>query len=118
MRRVRALLAVVAIALLAAIAWLALPRSAEPPPRDERLVDVSDPGPAERPPVPQGAPNLVLVVGCTVRKDQTSLHGGPPATTPFLASLATEGVTLDDLVSAAPWTRAASTALLTGHHPV
>jgi arylsulfatase A-like enzyme len=84
------------------------------PPRSA-LVTVSDPG--ERGPAPQ-APHLVLVIGCTVRRDQTSLHGGPAHATPFLAELARQGAHLDDLVTAAPWTRAAGTALLTGRHPL
>ena len=54
-----------------------------------------------------GAPNLVLVIGCTVRRDQTSVHGGTAAT-PFLQQLASEGGRFEDLVTAAPWTRAAS----------
>ncbi|MEZ4236168.1 MAG: sulfatase-like hydrolase/transferase [Myxococcota bacterium] len=74
--------------------------------------------PTERPAAPAGAPNVVLVMGCTVRRDQTSLFGAPPEVTPFLSSVAAAGARLDDLVTAAPWTRAASTAVLTGHHPV
>jgi arylsulfatase len=58
------------------------------------------------------------VIGCTVRRDQTSMYGGPADATPFLASVAAEGARFEDLVTAAPWTRAASTAILTGHHPI
>ncbi|TNE87693.1 MAG: hypothetical protein EP330_17615 [Deltaproteobacteria bacterium] len=60
--------------------------------------------------------NLVLVIACTLRADQTSL-GGPLDTTPYLASLGAEGAVFTDLIAAAPWTRAASTALITGRSP-
>lgn len=59
-------------------------------------------------------PNVVLVIGCTVRRDQVSPYGGHPATTPFLSELAANGVLFRDAISAAPWTRPASTAILTG----
>lgn len=83
-----------------------------------RLLSVVE-GPTERPAAREGAPNVVLVIGCTFRKDQTSVYNPDlPQTTPFLASLAADGVVLDDLVNAAPWTKAASTAIVTGHHAV
>lgn len=97
---------------------LVIPRRTELPAAMDDLVEVSDPATQPPPPARPGAPNVVVVIGCTVRKDQTSLHGGPPTTTPFLVELAADGVRLDDIVAAAPWTRAASTALLTGRHPV
>lgn len=87
---------------------------ASPP---DPTVVLHDPLP-DRPAAPPGAPNLVLVIGCTLRKDQTSVYGGPAVTTPFLQQLADQGTHLADLVNAAPWTRAASTAILTGHHPI
>ncbi len=65
-----------------------------------------------------GAPNIVLVIGCTVRRDQTSLYGDVQGTTPFLKGFAATGVTFDDAISAAPWTKAASSAILTGQHPI
>ena len=74
--------------------------------------------PPPRPAPPPGAPHVVLVIGCTVRQDQTSIYGGPPHTTPFLSELAAQGVVFDDPISAAPWTRPASAALLTGWHAV
>jgi len=79
---------------------------------------VSDPQVGERSESPAGAPNIVLVIGCTIRRDQTSLHGGVKGTTPFLESLAAEGTTFEDVVAAAPWTKAASSAILTGYHPL
>ncbi len=67
-------------------------------------------------PAPDGAPNVVLVFGCTVRKDQTSIYDASLDSTPFLAELASRGVRFDDLITAAPWTKAASTAVLTSRH--
>ena len=86
---------------------------------DLPLIDrVPDPLAGERPEARMDAPNVVLVIGCTVRRDQTSLYGEVDGTTPFLESLAAAGVAFDDAIAAAPWTKAASSAILTGHHPV
>ena len=81
--------------------------------------DPSEASPSATPVAPPSkSPNVVLVIGCTVRKDQISAYGGPAEATPFLGKLATEGVTFDDALAAAPWTRVASTAILTGKHAV
>lgn len=57
--------------------------------------------------------NLVLIITCTLRADQTSLRTGLD-TTPTLARWASEGADFSQVIATAPWTRAASTALLTG----
>lgn len=95
---------------------------ADPPP--ERVAVVA-PTPLDAPlpevsavPAPEGPVNVVMVLGCTVRKDQVTPYGGHPEATPFLASLAERGTLFDDTLAAAPWTRAASTAILTGRHAV
>ncbi|HHO53574.1 MAG TPA: hypothetical protein ENK18_22555 [Deltaproteobacteria bacterium] len=94
------------------------PEPPQPRPRvSDPTVVLHDPLP-DRPAAPRGAPNLVLVIGCTLRKDQTSVYGGPAVTTPFLKELSEQGTHFADMVNAAPWTRAASTAILTGHHPI
>jgi hypothetical protein len=67
---------------------------------------------------PATPPNVVLVMGCTVRRDQMTPYGGPENTTPFLAEMARKGSFFEDTIAAAPWTRAASTAILTGKHAV
>jgi membrane-anchored protein YejM (alkaline phosphatase superfamily) len=72
------------------------------------------PRPGAKPAFTGKLPNVVLVIGCTLRRDQLSPYGGLPATTPFLAELAAQGVRFTDAVSAAPWTRAAGTAIVTG----
>ncbi|MEQ1506404.1 MAG: sulfatase-like hydrolase/transferase, partial [Myxococcota bacterium] len=83
----------------------------------EPLVTAHPARDAPRPP-PATGPNLVLVIGCTIRRDQTTPYGGPADTTPVLAGFARDGARFGDLVTAAPWTRAASTAILTGFHPL
>ncbi len=112
----RAVLVLVAALLVGGAVALALGRGARRSPPTPDLFVTLRSEPVARPEPPPGARDLVLVVGCTVRADQTTPYGGPPSTTPFLAELATSGARLADLVAAAPWTRPASTALLTGRH--
>ena len=72
---------------------------------------------ATRPRVPwprTEAPNVVVVVGCTVRRDQTTPYGGPDGTTPFLTSLAAGGARFEDALATSSWTREAVAGLLTG----
>lgn len=90
------------------------PEPPAPPPDPAGFTLRYAPGPVVAP--PPGARSLVVVVGCTVRADQTAPYGGPETVTPFLAELAAAGVVIDDVVAAAPWTRPAATALLTGRH--
>lgn len=70
-----------------------------------------------RPP-PEPRPNVVLVIGCTLRRDQLTPYGAPDHVTPVLQRLASRGTRFAHAESAAPWTRAAATALLTGHHAI
>ena len=64
------------------------------------------------------APNVVLIIGCTVRRDQLTPYGGPETVTPFLAKLASEGAKFEDVIAASSWTKASSVALLTGRHAI
>lgn len=112
------LLVLLALCLALWALWAGRSPPAGRAPRADQWLVTLRPELPPRPEAPDGAPHLVLVIGCTVRKDQTSLYGGPAETTPFLSRLASRGARLDDLVTAAPWTRAASTAILTGHHPL
>ncbi len=73
-------------------------------------------GPAPTTAAPSDGRNVLLVIGCTLRKDQTSVYAPELDTMPYLASLADRGARLDDLITAAPWTKAASTAVLTSRH--
>ena len=60
-------------------------------------------------PLPSTLPNVVVMLGCTVRKDQMSPYGADSFITPRLDALAKSGTLFDDVIAAAPWTRAAST---------
>jgi hypothetical protein len=78
-------------------------------------------GPTPRPPpsdAPAAAggpqPNVVLVIGCTVRRDQVTPYGGASVATPFLAALAAGGARFTDGHTASAWTRASAASLLTG----
>ena len=73
-------------------------------------------GPEHPRPMHEGRPNVVLIIGCTLRRDQMTPYGAPNFTTPFLARLAKRGVVFEHAVDSAPWTRPATTAILTGHH--
>ncbi|MBX2803069.1 MAG: sulfatase [Myxococcales bacterium] len=72
--------------------------------------------PVDRARAPEGAPNVVLVIGCTVRRDQMTPYGGPAQTTPFLTELANDGVRFEGALSTSSWTREASVGLLVGRH--
>ena len=61
--------------------------------------------------------NVVLIIGCTVRRDQTTPYGGPANTTPALDALAKRGMRMTDAIAAAPWTKPAAVAMLTGIEP-
>lgn len=67
---------------------------------------------------PVSTRNVVVLVGCTVRRDQVGAYGGPAGLTPFLDGVARRGLRFDDPIAAAPWTRAAATAIFTGHHAI
>jgi arylsulfatase A-like enzyme len=73
--------------------------------------------PADRPAAPAGAPNVVLFVASTQRRDQWTPYGGPDITTPFLNARANEGVRMDDALAVAVDPRASISAIITGSYP-
>ena len=74
--------------------------------------------PDDRPAAPSGAPNVVVIVPSTQRKDQWSLYGGPENTTPFIASQVQRyGVKMADALSVAVSPHENAVALVTGHLP-
>ena len=87
------------------------PRPLVPP--DKLLVRGPD---IERPDAPEGAPNVVMVVLTAARRDQITPYGASEAVTPFLSRVAQRGTLFDDVISESPFSRAASTALLSGRH--
>lgn len=68
----------------------------------------------DRAAAPQGAPNIVVVLGCTLRRDQLTPYGGHAEATPWLAATAAEGVLFDDVIASSSWTKESSTAIFTG----
>jgi arylsulfatase A-like enzyme len=73
--------------------------------------------PADRKAAPEGAPNVVLVMMSTQRRDQWSVYGGPPTTTPFLAQAAAQGVKMMDALAVAADPKPAAAAIITGRYP-
>ena len=74
--------------------------------------------PVGRPGAAVERPNVVLVIVCTLRKDQISPYGAPEVTSPFLQSVADQGAVFERAYTASTWTRTASTAIMTGYHPI
>jgi len=113
---------IVVATIVGALAVAAL----RPPPRDPRAVTGEPPPPSiapepfdaavdpERPLPPSDAPDIVLVIGCTVRRDQLTPYGGPTETTPYLAALAEKGALFTDALATSSWTRESVAGLLTG----
>lgn len=83
-------------------------------PADRLLVDGPD---VARPPAPEGAKNVVVVVPTSVRKDHVSAYGADPALTPFLAEVGQKGARFADTISAGPFSRYATWAAFTGRYP-
>lgn len=70
-------------------------------------------------PAPESAPqhpHVVLVVGCTLRADQTPPYGGT-VEMPWLSRFAEQGTRAARTLSTAPWTRPAIGTLFTGRTP-
>ncbi|HHO52565.1 MAG TPA: hypothetical protein ENK18_17275 [Deltaproteobacteria bacterium] len=74
--------------------------------------------PADRVAAPEGAPNVVVVIASTQRREMWSVYGGPEQTTPFIASqLAEHGVKMSDALSVAVDPHPAAAAITTGRYP-
>ncbi|MCP4678269.1 MAG: sulfatase [Deltaproteobacteria bacterium] len=63
------------------------------------------------------APNIILVVLDTVRRDHLSTYGYERSTSPTLTRLAGRGVRFSRCTSVAPWTHPAHASMLTGTYP-
>jgi len=62
-------------------------------------------------------PNVLLLVWDTVRNDDVSVAGYTRPTTPFLESVAREGVRFEHAFSTAPWTLPSHGSMFTGQWP-
>jgi arylsulfatase A-like enzyme len=69
---------------------------------------------ANRPPPPNGSPNVLLVVLDTVRADRLSLYGYERPTTPALERLAKRGIRFDAARATAPWTLPSHASFFSG----
>ncbi len=63
-------------------------------------------------------PNVVLVIGDTLRADKLSCQGGPAGLTPFMDRIAADGVRFVEARAHAPWTLPSTASLLTSLHPL
>lgn len=73
-------------------------------------------GGSDQRPTPAG-PHVVVVVLGTWRADQLAPWGGSAAAAPTLTELAAQGTVFDTAIAQAPWSRPATTAILTGMEP-
>ena len=64
-----------------------------------------------------GAPNIILLVLDTVRRDHLGLYGYPRATSPVMDSLGGGGMVFDHAYSSAPWTLLSHATMFTGRLP-
>ncbi|MEP0845533.1 MAG: sulfatase [Phycisphaerae bacterium] len=65
----------------------------------------------------QRPPNIVFIVVDTLRADRLGPYGSRDGLCPFADSLAAEGVTFEQCVSAAPWTLPSVASLFTSYYP-
>jgi arylsulfatase A-like enzyme len=63
------------------------------------------------------APNVVLIVIDTLRRDHVGFHGHDPATSPTLDALAAESLVVEDASANAPWTKPAVGTIFTSLMP-
>ncbi len=63
-------------------------------------------------------PNVVLVIGDTLRADALSFQGGMPGATPYVEKIAAQGVQFTQARSHAPWTLPSTASLLSSLHPL
>jgi len=66
------------------------------------------------PPVPEGTPNVLVIVLDTLRADHLSSYGYERATTPHLDQLAAEGTLFQSAFAPSSWTLPTHATLLTG----
>lgn len=72
---------------------------------------------ASLPAAANDAPNVLLIIWDTVRRDNLSLYGYERATTPTLERLAHESLVFDAAFATAPWTTPSHASMFTGLTP-
>jgi arylsulfatase A-like enzyme len=78
---------------------------------------LTPPPPTPAADAPPGAPDIVVVVLDTVRRDHVSAYGHTRATTPSFDAIAASGALLEQAWSASPWSLPSHVTLFTGLNP-
>jgi arylsulfatase A-like enzyme len=68
------------------------------------------------PPSQAGTPNVLVIVVDTLRADHLSSYGYKRDTSPFIDSLAKQGVVFKNAISASSWTQPSHASMLTGRY--
>ena len=63
-----------------------------------------------------GAPNVIVIVVDTLRADHLSSYGYDRDTSPFIDSLAADGVLFENAISPSSWTQPSHASMLTGRY--
>ncbi len=63
-----------------------------------------------------GAPNVIVIVVDTLRADHLSSYGYERDTSPFMDSLAAQGVRFENAISPSSWTQPSHASMLTGRY--
>lgn len=63
-----------------------------------------------------GAPNVIVIVVDTLRADHLSSYGYERDTSPFMDSLAAEGVRFENAIAPSSWTQPSHASMLTGRY--
>ncbi len=103
--------------------WLALPLAlvivvlggCEPAENQES----APPGPAANldPPVDRPTPNIIMVMIDTLRADCLGCYGNTSGNTPNIDEIAAQGVTIQRVISAAPWTQPSIASFFSSLYP-
>lgn len=73
-------------------------------------------GTAKLPQARSEAPNVIVIVVDTLRADHLSAYGYERQTSPFIDSLAAEGVRFENAISPSSWTQPSHASMLTGRY--
>ena len=66
---------------------------------------------------PEPAQNLIVISIDTLRPDHLGCYGYERPTSPFIDTIAAEGVLFEDASAPSPWTKPSHASLLTGLYP-
>ena len=115
-------LGLLSVVVVAAVAWLVTgapgPAARGSTPSEELGARVALPNAAAASATPPGVrPNIVLLTIDTLRADHVSSYGYGRNTTPFIDSLASNGVRFERAYATSSWTVPSVASMVTGLHP-